>query len=114
MREPYMRDKQEDRFPRFFSCVSWNNHLKIRRWESAVQNDMKDIHFGKMIHSELRKQQRSVMWFAHEMGSTRCNMYKILSRSHLNSDFILRSTQVLHHDFFKDASEIIRQKQQQD
>ena len=76
-----------------------------------MQNDMKDIHFGKMIHNELRKQQRSVAWFAKEMGSTRCNMYKILSRPHLHSDFILRATLLLGHDFFNDASDLIKQYQ---
>ena len=50
---------------------------------------MNDIHFGKMILDELRKQRYSVSWFAKEMGSDRSNMYKLLD-----------------HDFFGDASKI--------
>ena len=65
---------------------------------------MHDIHFGNMILTELREQRRSVAWFAREMGSDRCNMYKLLSRQHLNSDFILRASKLLNHDFFGDAS----------
>lgn len=65
----------------------------------------KEIHFGKLIHVELRRQRRSVAWFAQEMGCTRGNMYNILKRPHLNSDFILRASEKLGHDFFRDASE---------
>jgi len=67
---------------------------------------MNDIHFGKMILDELRKQRYSVSWFAKEMGSDRSNMYKLLERQHLNSEFILRAGKLLDHDFFGDASKI--------
>ena len=67
---------------------------------------MNDIHFGKMIHTELRRQRYSVSWFAKEMGSDRSNMYKLLERQHLNSEFILRAGKLLDHDFFGDASKI--------
>ena len=67
---------------------------------------MSDIHFGKMILNELRKQRYSVTWFAQEMGSDRSNMYKLLSRQHLNSEFILRASKLLNYDFFGEASRL--------
>ena len=67
---------------------------------------MNDIHFGHMILNELRRQRYSIAWFAKEMGSDRSNMYKLLERQHLNSDFILRAGKILHYDFFGDASSI--------
>ena len=70
---------------------------------------MSDIHFGNMILNELREQRRSVAWFAKEMGSDRSNMYKLLDRRHLNSDFILRAGKLLNHDFFGDASKIFQE-----
>ena len=70
----------------------------------ACQPAMQDIHFGNMILSELREQRRSVAWFAKEMGSDRSNMYKLLARQHLNSEFIFRASKLLNHDFFGDAS----------
>jgi hypothetical protein len=66
---------------------------------------MNDIHFGNMILNELRKQRYSVALFAKEMGSDRSNMYKLLARQHLNTDFILRASKLLHYDFFGEASE---------
>ena len=68
---------------------------------------MNEIHFGNMILNELRKQRYSVAWFAKEMGSDRSNMYKLLARPHLNSDFILRASRLLHQDFFGEASTMI-------
>lgn len=71
---------------------------------------MSDLHFGHMILSELRKQRYSVAWFAKEMGSDRSNMYKLLSRAHLNTDFVLRASRLLHHDFFEEASASLIEK----
>ena len=68
---------------------------------------MNDIHFGNMILNELRKQRYSVAWFAKEMGSDRSNMYKLLSRSHLSTDFIIRASKIIEHDFFKDISDML-------
>ena len=67
---------------------------------------MNDIHFGKMIHEELRRQRYSVDWFAKQMGSDRSNMYRLLARPHLNSEFILRASKVLNYDFFGEASHL--------
>lgn len=79
--------------------------------ESAEQEKaggfaMKEIHFGNMILEELKRQRYGVAWFAKEMGSDRSNMYKLLARPHLNSEFILRAGKLLHHDFFGEASKI--------
>ena len=69
---------------------------------------MTDIHLGNLIHAELRRQRRSVAWFAKEMAYTRGNMYNILKRQHLNSEFLLRASEKLHHDFFRDVSEMLQ------
>ena len=69
--------------------------------------NMADIHFGKLIQNELQRQRYSVAWFAKEMSYTRGNMYKILNRAHLNTDFVIRASRKLNHDFFRDASKIL-------
>ena len=69
---------------------------------------MTDIHFGHLIKKELKRQRRSVAWFAKEMSCTRGNMYKILDRPHLSSDFLLRACEKLQHNFFHDVSETIQ------
>ena len=69
---------------------------------------MTDIHLGNLIHAELCRQRRSVAWFAKEMAYTRGNMYNILKRPHLNSEFLLRASEKLQHDFFRDVSEMLQ------
>ena len=75
--------------------------------ELVNNNDEKlyDLHFGNLIKYQLQREGRSVNWFALQMNSDRSNMYKILTRPHLNSEFILRASLILDHDFFKDISE---------
>ena len=111
MRRPYMRDEQGPD-SRAFSLCSLCITLILQHWESAGANGsicpMQEFHIGKMILNELRQQRRTVAWFAKEMGSTRSNMYKILGKPHLNSEFILRATRLLEHDFFKEASEQLK------
>lgn len=68
---------------------------------------MGDIHFGKMIDEELRRQRYTVDWFAKQMGSDRSNMYRLLARPHLNSEFILRAGKLLNYDFFGEASRLL-------
>lgn len=64
-----------------------------------------DYHVGQSIMTVLKEDGRSISWFAERMNSDRSNMYKILARPHLNSEFILRASRILKHDFFKDISE---------
>ena len=71
---------------------------------------MGDIHFGKMIDEELRRQRYTVDWFAKQMGSDRSNMYRLLARPHLNTDFVLRASRLLNHDFFGEASALFLDK----
>lgn len=111
MREPEWRDKQGQDSRAFSLCSNEIRKIKCGIGESAEQEKagslaMNDIHFGKMINAELRKQRYSVAWFAKEMGSDRSNMYKLLARPHLNTDFVLRASRLLSHDFFGEASKI--------
>lgn len=64
-----------------------------------------NIHIGDLIKSQLKQKRRSVRWFAEQMNSDRSNMYKLLSRAHLSTDFIIRASKILDHDFFKDVSD---------
>ena len=63
-----------------------------------------DIHFGNFIKDLLKKEGRTIGWFALQMNCDRSNMYKILAHGHLDSGFLFRASVVLNHDFFKDGS----------
>ena len=102
-------DKQGQDSRAFSLCSNETRRQNLGIWESAEKEkkdgpNMSDIHFGNMILRELRKQRYSVSWVAKEMGSDRSNMYKLLARPHLNTDFVLRASRLLRHDFFGEAS----------
>ena len=65
---------------------------------------MADFHVGHIIKAVFDEQGRTVKWFAEKMNCNRTNVYKIFEKKHLNSEIILRVSQVLGHDFFLDIS----------
>ena len=58
------------------------------------------IHIGNLIETELRRQERSVSWFARKLCCERTNVYSIFKRQSIDTDLLLRISQILHHDFF--------------
>lgn len=58
------------------------------------------IHIGKLIESELHRQERSVAWFAKNLYCDRTNVYHIFKRQSLDTELLLRISQLLNHDFF--------------
>jgi len=63
--------------------------------------DTNRIHIGHIIQAQLKADQRSVGWLAREIGCTRNNVYKIFSKSSLDSDLILRISIVMQYNFFQ-------------
>lgn len=81
-----------------------NNLINIDAGSLDTSNE---IHLGNIIKQRLEQDGRSVRWFAEQMNSDRSNMYKLLSRSHLSTDFIMRASKIIEHDFFKDVSDML-------
>jgi len=61
-----------------------------------------------LIKNRLKLEGRSIRWFAQQMNCDRSNMYKLLARAHLDTNFILRASKILRYDFFKEASEMLQ------
>lgn len=60
------------------------------------------IHIGKLIESELRRQERSVTWFADKLHCDRTNVYKIFKKQGLDTRLLEQICTVLGRNFFKD------------
>ena len=58
------------------------------------------IHIGKLIELELRKQERSVTWFANKLYCERTNVYSIFKRESIDTALLLRISIILRHNFF--------------
>jgi len=65
------------------------------------------MHLGNAIREELKRQERTVAWFARQICCTRTHVYKIFEKENIDVDLLLRISRILNHDFFKDISEEI-------
>lgn len=60
------------------------------------------IHIGNCIQAELRRQERSVTWFARKLNCDRSNVYNIFLRNTIDTELLMRISIVLNHNFFID------------
>ena len=60
------------------------------------------VHIGKLIEEELHRQERTVTWFAQKLYCERTNVYNIFKRKSIDTELLLRISQILDHDFFED------------
>lgn len=66
---------------------------------------MKDINIGNDIREELKRQGRSVVWFADAIHTDRSNTYKLLKKKSIDLRLLMEISELLQHDFLKDCSE---------
>lgn len=59
------------------------------------------IHIGKEIQHRLLEEGKSAIWLAQQLSCTRSNIYKIFAKQSIDTDLLLRISNILHHDFFK-------------
>lgn len=59
------------------------------------------VHIGQQIEAELRKQERSVNWFARKLYCDRSNIYDIFKRENIDVNLLMRICKVLNHNFFR-------------
>lgn len=63
---------------------------------------MSQIFIGKSIERELRAQERSVVWLARKLNCNRTNIYKIFNRSTIDTELLLKISNVLQRNFFEE------------
>ncbi len=63
------------------------------------------LHIGSKIETELRRQERTVAWFARKLYCNRQNVYDIFKRESIDTTLLRRISGILGHDFFRDLSD---------
>ena len=58
------------------------------------------IHIGSLIEQELRRQERSVSWFARKLHCDRTNIYKIFKKQSIDTQLLEKISNILQHNFF--------------
>ena len=66
---------------------------------------MNQIFIGKSIECELRAQERSVVWLARKLNCNRTNIYKIFNRSTIDTELLLKISNVLQRNFFEEYTD---------
>ena len=61
---------------------------------------MQSIHIGNIIKEELRKQERTISWFARKLYCDRSNVYDIFKRESVDTELLLRISLILKRNFF--------------
>lgn len=67
------------------------------------------IPIGQQIEEELRRQERSVSWFARKLCCNRQNVYDIFKRTNIDAELLLRISLVLGRNFFEEYTLLYRQ-----
>ncbi len=64
---------------------------------------------GVLIKEELKKQERTVSWFARKLAYDRSNVYRLFQKESIDTNLLSRISIILEHDFFSDFSEYYNQ-----
>ncbi|MBR4583242.1 MAG: XRE family transcriptional regulator [Bacteroidales bacterium] len=67
-----------------------------------------NINIGMAIRDELKKQERSVAWFARQLGTNRMACYRIFESYSIDTYMLLKISRVLDYDFFSLYSDNLR------
>lgn len=59
------------------------------------------LFIGALIRKELRHQQKTVVWLAHELSCSRNNVYKIFQSQSISTHELLRISLILNRNFFE-------------
>lgn len=70
------------------------------------------IHIGSIIKNELEKQGRKPSWLAKQLCFERTNVYNIFRRSTIDTELLMRISELLQVDFFALYSDMLKNVQQ--
>lgn len=66
------------------------------------------MHIGQLIRQQVDEQGKTVVWFARQLSYSRTNVYKIYDKASIDTDVLIRISNILHYDFFKLYSEELK------
>ena len=71
-------------------------------------------HIGQLIRQELRRQERSVAWFARQLSCDRSNIYRIFQKESIDTYLLVRISIILQYNFFSTAEFNLQMQQNSD
>ncbi len=68
------------------------------------------MHIGNILRERLRKEGKSVVWLARELGCHRTNVYNLFDKYSLDTVLLERLSVILNYNFFELYSEETKEK----
>lgn len=68
------------------------------------------VHIGEEIRKELHRQERTISWFARKLFCDRSNVYDIFKRKSIDTDLLMRISNILEYDFFSYYTDSLKEK----
>ena len=66
------------------------------------------VNIGQKIKEELQHQERTVSWLARKLNCTRAAVYRIFDKNSIDTALLTSISQVLHHNFFEELSDEVK------
>ena len=84
----------------YFDSTESSKFKHIQVMDEQHQTVTQKVHIGSLIKAELERQERSVSWFARKLSCDRSNVYKIYKRTTIDTELLLRISNILQYNFF--------------
>lgn len=59
------------------------------------------LEIGTLIRQKLKERKRTIVWLAENLSCSRTNVYKIFDKRSIDTDYLLRISDILDYDFFE-------------
>lgn len=59
------------------------------------------VNIGLQIKEKLLEQGKTIVWFSRQLGCSRTNVYKMLSKNSLDTMELMRVCRILNYNFFE-------------
>ncbi len=68
------------------------------------------LEIGILIRQKLKERKRTIVWLAEKLSCSRTNVYKIFDKRSIDTDYLLRISDILDYDFFKLYSDELKKR----
>ncbi len=68
------------------------------------------ISIGQLIQAKLNEKGRTVVWLSRQIPCSRQNLYKVFKKDCIDTEMLMRISQILEYDFFQYYSSDFKSK----
>ena len=65
-------------------------------------DNIREVHIGNVIKAKLKEQGRTSAWLAKQIPCTPNHLYKIYSKTSINTNMLVRISKILDYNFFEE------------